>query len=138
MNNVPVGQPFHVTNLTAGTYDETNNDSAYIDLSQVNATLGPQAPALAPDPQLPYVLAVAENMPQTVSVDESKAHFKIYVIAAVTHDWLFPFGNNNSVPWVVNIANEQAEKYDAVVPVYWDTLTFSSKLRRLQIECIRQ
>ena len=94
-NNVAVGQPYAVTNLQPG-HPQTPPS---IDLSQQNSNWGAQGTSqpgqdnlilpLAPDPSLPYVLAVVVDaqgkVPANLTTYDSRAHFKIWVIADVTY-----------------------------------------------------
>ena len=93
-NNVAVG----VTVSCRRPATRAIRDGPRIDLSQENSNWSSQTePAcqdnlvepLAPDPSLPYVLAVVVdaqgNAPADLTVDETQAHFKIWVIADVTY-----------------------------------------------------
>ena len=81
---------------------------------------------LVSDPQLPYVLAVADpedELPANVMTDSSLGFFRIYTIAAVTHGQEFSNDGPTAVPWMGQlVAGLLAEHYDAVVPVYWKTV----------------
>ena len=78
---------------------------------------------LVPDPQLPYVLAVAdpqEQLPPGVTTDSTQAYFRIYTIATVTHGQEFSNQGAASAPWVQSIVSGlQSEGFDSVIPVYW-------------------
>ncbi|HEY2787000.1 MAG TPA: Ig-like domain repeat protein [Fimbriiglobus sp.] len=115
-NNVAVGLPYHVTDLSPGHH---TTDIPPIDLS----TRAPNEPAspvepLAPDPKLPYVLAVADpdrKLPASITIDETQAHFKIFVIADVTQG----FGPTKA-QWVQDMVDQlKAAGYASVEPLYW-------------------
>ncbi len=126
-NNVAVGQPVEVTDLTQGVNEVS------IDLSQQNSNWGSPTSQpgqdnliqpLAPDPLLPYVLAVATNVPDNVAVNESDAHFRIYVIGAVSVGFQFGVTADNSNPpdWVNSMAAALGPGpggYAAVIPFSW-------------------
>ncbi len=98
-NNVAVGEPYTVTNLTPGDYTIT------IDLSsRVSGEAFAPTEPLASDPKLPYVLAVADpqrTLPAGITIDETQAHFRIYVIADVSPG----FGVIAKPAWVQDMAN---------------------------------
>ncbi|MGO9915982.1 MAG: invasin domain 3-containing protein [Isosphaeraceae bacterium] len=83
-NNVAVGDPYQIE-LQPGHYTTNTEDEPPIDLFIPGRAKQP----LAPDPSRPYVLAVIEdgdgNLPTNLTIDESQAHFKIWVIADVTY-----------------------------------------------------
>ena len=113
-NNVPVGNPKAVTELSQG-----HHDNFTIDLSDLESG-SPEAP-LGPDPKLPYVLAVADprrTLPASITIDNSQAHFRIYIIADVTQG----FGPTKA-SWVSDMVGQlQAAKYDSVQRFDWNTL----------------
>jgi uncharacterized repeat protein (TIGR03803 family) len=79
---------------------------------------------LAPDPALPYVLAVADPMmalPSDIKTDSSQGYFRIYTIAAVTHGQQFS-NKPSAAAWVGQVASAlSSEGYDRVIPFYWTT-----------------
>jgi uncharacterized repeat protein (TIGR03803 family) len=79
---------------------------------------------LAPDPALPYVLAVADPMmalPSDIKTDSSQGYFRIYTIAAVTHGQQFS-NKPSAAAWVGQVASGlSAQGYDRVIPFYWTT-----------------
>ncbi len=117
-NNVAVGAPYMVTDLSAGPHNIT------IDLASP-APGEPSAPVepLAPDPTLPYVLAVADpqhTLPGNVTIDESQASFRIFVIADVSPG----FGIIVKPQWVQDMVKElQGIGYDSVEPLDWNAST---------------
>ena len=88
-SNVAVSVPYQIKDTQPG-QDET----ADINLSNPAAKESAPVLPLAPDPSLPYVLAVVVdaqgNAPADVTVDETQAHFKIWVIADVTYGFQLP------------------------------------------------
>ncbi len=112
-SNLAVGQPSLVTDLDPGNHA---SDPVIIDLSEDDGDSGTPVTGqpgevnliqpLAPDPSLPYVLAVVVdeqgNVPADVTVDETQAHFKIWVIADVTYG----FSLTGTPPaWAQQMAN---------------------------------
>jgi hypothetical protein len=109
--------------------DYLNEGAQTITIDSSNGNWGMNANALSdplvPDPQLPYVLAVADpedQLPANVTTDSTLAHFQIYTIAAVTHGQEFSNDGPASAPWVgCIVAGLQAEGYNKVLPVYWNS-----------------
>ncbi len=129
-NTVAVGERQEVTDLQPG------QGETCIDLSQENSNWSPQTAApgqdnlvepLAPDPSLPYVLAVVVDaqgkVPTDLTVDDSQAHFKIWVIADVTQG----FGSSDQ-SWVQQMASllsgppfPSQAGYNSAMPFYWNS-----------------
>ena len=129
----PMYDATDASNVEVASYDLTGNQLSQgsgqtITINSSNGDWGMNANTLvaplAPDPQLPYVLAVADpedQLPADVTTDSTQASFQIYTIAAVTHGQQFPFTGPPS--WVgCMVTGLRAEGYNAVVPVYWNTL----------------
>ncbi len=105
-NNVAVGAKYQI-NLQPGNY--TTNTQQYPPINLAAPAPGEAAipvEPLAPDPSLPYVLAVVVNaegqVPTGITIDESNAHFKIWVIADVTYGFS-PTGAPQA--WAQQMAN---------------------------------
>lgn len=127
-HNVAVGYAFSISgdNLKQDHHEVTINLTSLPD----NEPANPFQP-LAPDPALPYVLAVAvdaNNKALTnVAVDESHAHFKIYIIGAVSVGFDPSNKNDNSPPsqWVSEMAAALGPigpgevGYNVVIPFGW-------------------
>jgi hypothetical protein len=98
--NLPIAS-FEIDDLSPGTYTKT------VDLTD----------PLVPDPQLPYVLAAADpqgTLPSDISIDESAAYFRIYIIGAVAQG----FGPDS--PWVESMASDLlAAGYTDAIPFHW-------------------
>ncbi len=121
--NVAVGLPYEVTDLQPGQY----TTAPAIDLSSPapNEAASPVEP-LAPDPSLPYVLAVVVNaqgkVPTDLTVNDSQAHFKIWVVADVTYGFQLPFTAPPTWPYSMTLLLTGAG-YDSALAFTWSAST---------------
>ncbi len=121
--HVAVSVPFAVDNPQPG------GGTVTIPLSSPAPNEASPVEPLAPDPALPYVLAVVVdangNVPTDLAVDESEAHFEIYIIGAVSVGFQLGVTDDNAPPpdWVDDMADalgpEDGNGYSAVIPFGW-------------------
>jgi probable HAF family extracellular repeat protein len=82
---------------------------------------------LPPEPEFPYVHAVADPQGKLVGVitESSKAYFRVYVIGAVVPGFDISSGFSSSAPgWVQTMATSlgpQGVGYDEVIPFFWQS-----------------
>jgi hypothetical protein len=110
-----------------GTYLNEGSQTITINSTDPNSVWGMNANTLAaplaPDSNLPYVLAVADpndQLPADVTTNSIQAFFEIHTIAAVTYGQEFPFSGPPA--WMQSIVSGLTQEgYDAVLPVYWSS-----------------
>jgi hypothetical protein len=81
----------------------------------------PLSDGLAPFPEKPYVLVVADpSSPSTMINTAQTASFRTYTIGIVTHGGIQDTSWKHGPPWELQIAYEMKhEGYDAVIPYNW-------------------
>ena len=103
---------------SAATLDQTGQPAAGPGNHQLTIPL-PQG--LAPFPEKPYVLVVADPSLPSATVDPAQtASFRTYTIGIVTHGGIQDTSWKHGPPWELQIAYEmKQEGYDAVIPYNW-------------------
>jgi hypothetical protein len=81
----------------------------------------PLPEGLAPFPEKPYVLVVADpRLPSAMTNTAQTAAFRTYTIGIVTHGGIQDTSWKHGPPWELQIAYEMKhEGYDAVIPYNW-------------------
>lgn len=81
----------------------------------------PLPQGLAPFPEKPYVLVVADPSLPSATIDPAQtAAFRTYTIGIVTHGGIQDTSWKHGPPWELQIAYEmKQEGYDAVIPYNW-------------------
>jgi Repeat of unknown function (DUF5650)/Invasin, domain 3/Immunoglobulin I-set domain len=107
-NTAPVGNAYSVS----GTFLSQGHHTVTVPLATQPLPAPANAPVepLAPDPALPYALAVVVDaqgkVPTNVTVEESQAHFKIFIIGAIV-----PGFNGSDLSWVQTMRDALQQAY---------------------------
>jgi hypothetical protein len=105
---------------TAATLDQSGQPATALGSHEITIPL-PQG--LAPFPEKPYVLVVADPSLRSTTIDPAQtASFRTYTIGIVTHGGIQDTSWKHGPPWELQIAYEMRhEGYDAVIPYNWVT-----------------